>query len=206
MLPIDPDIFHPDISRVTGALHRAQDPRVINRVLRKRRLQPPAPRAARVKMRRVFDQRLNHAVRHPNPGEVSVVQSERQSRHIFYQSFGGFWRGRDGADVRFNAENYPSFPRAVNAPGQLFTASPPGVRRLFLFKHDARQTRDMFRSASVCVIQRFQKPVTRLAPSRSLRMVDGERHKVGRHLEKDICATQTAVSQFTRQAVSGLGR
>src|SRR5882724_954250 len=116
MFPVDPDVFDTDISAIVDFAHQPQDAGVINGVARKRALQSALARAARMKMRRVREQRLAGAVGQADAREMRVIERQRQTRNVAHKPQSGLrvWRNRAG--MRLDAEDDPLPSSLCDAP------------------------------------------------------------------------------------------
>ena len=104
VLPVDPDVFDADVARVAHLPHDVEDASVVDDVLLERRLEPARPGASGVEVAGVGDQGFHLGVGEAAPGEVGVIQRQRQPGDRLHEPGGGLGRRDDRADVGLDGE------------------------------------------------------------------------------------------------------
>src|SRR5207248_9912595 len=102
----------------------------------------------------------------------------------------------DGTHMGLDAEDNAMLLRPLDPPRKLVATALPGLGRLFAGETNTRQRGDVLRAAGSGVIQRLEKPVTRVAAAGRLGMIDGVGGETRSGLEEHVRTAQAVVGEL----------
>ncbi len=146
MFPVNPDIFQSNPAIEPMFVQCFQRAAKINRVFLEVALQTTFTGATGVQMRGKCCQRLDACIRNSGPRKVCRVQCEAKSWHAAHQIQRAFRRVNQRTDVRLDGELQLRGFCVADTPCEFVRTAGNGGRARFVFKSNARQNRDVFRS------------------------------------------------------------